>query len=179
MQPGNAERTNNREIATLVIRLTFFALTLVPLAALLMPWVTLDGTGETHSGIATLALAASSFSIYLYDVDPLQAATLTMGPAIIVVLAMVVSYYYHRRKSIYWAPPMMLGISIFVAWGTTDLVISTHAGLITVMGASALLVLHQILIRVQVAMQRRRMMPNVYRTLAVATGIGYYRWRET
>ncbi len=166
----------NKEVATLTIRLIAFAATLIPLAALAMPWVTLDGTGDTHSGVATIALLASPTGTYLYEVSALQAAILTIGPVLIGLLAIVTGYYYHRRKSVYWAPPLMLVIAVVVAYGTDDLVAVTQAGLVIVMAVAVLLTLHQAAIRLQVAMRRRQKLPVVYRTLAIATGIGYYRW---
>ena len=178
MQSGNAEGTWTREIATFAVRLTFFALTLVPLGALLLPWITLDGTGETHTGIATVALLASPVSAYLYEVNPLQAAALTIGPALIALLAMLTAYNYHRRKSIYWAPLAMLALACAVAYGTGELANKTHAGLSIFMATAIMLILHQTLIRLQVAMRRKGKLPKVYRALAIAGGIGYYRWRD-
>ena len=176
MQSGNADRTRTREIATFAVRLAYFALTIVPLGALLLPWITLDGTGETHTGIATVALLASPVSTYLYEVNSMQAAALTIGTALIALLAMLTAYYYHRRKSIYWAPLVMLALAL--AYGTSDLVNATHTGLFVVMATAVLLILHQTLIRLQVAMRRKGKLPKVYRALAIAGGIGYYRWRD-
>ena len=178
MQSGNADRTRTSEITTFAVRLAFLALTLVPLGALLLPWITLDGTGETHTGIATVALLASPVSAYLYEVNPMQAAALTIGTALIALLAMLTAYNYHRRKSIYWAPLAMLAIAGAVAYGTGELANATHAGLSMVLATAVLLILHQTLIRVQVAMRRKGKLPKVYRLLAIASGIGYYRWRD-
>jgi hypothetical protein len=179
MTPGTTANATKREMATFTIRLAFFILTLVPLAAFLLPWLTLNGTGETHTGISTVALLASPLRTYLYEVNLIQAGTLTMGPAIIGLLAMATSYSYHRRKSIYWAPLVMLAIAIYFPYGTVHLVDTTHIGLGTVAAIAAVLVMHQTLIRIQVALRRRGKLPSVYRSLAVATGIGYYRWGET
>ena len=178
-QSGNPAHTKTTEVATFVMRLVFFVVTIVPLGAFLMPWVTLDGTGETHTGISTVALLASPVNTYLYEVAPLQAATLIIGSALIALLAMLISYRYHQRKSIYWAPPAMLAITIAVVYGTTELVNATHGGLVTIMVVAVLLILHQTTIRVQVAMRRKQKLPAVYRNLAIATGIGHYRWTET
>ena len=178
-QPGNSANNKGREVATFVMRLAFFVLSIVPLAAFLMPWVTLDGTGETHTGISTIALLASPVNTYLYEVAPLQAATLIIGTALIGLLAMLTSYRYHKRRSIYWAPMALLAITIAVVYGTTELVNATHGGPTTIMVVAVLLILHQTSIRVQVAMRRKQKLPAVYRILAIATGIGHYRWSET
>ena len=175
-QSGNANRPSFRETVTLAVRLAFFVLTLVPLGALLIPWITLDGTLENYTGIETVALLASPISTYLYEVNWVQAATLNIGTALIALLAMLIAYRYHKRKSIYWAPLAMLAFSVAVAFGTGDLVIATHAGPAVVMATAALLVLHQTLIRVQVGMRRKGKLPKVHRVLGIATGAGHYHW---
>ncbi len=169
----------SKEITTLTIRLIAFAVTLIPLAALAIPWVTLDGAGDTYSGIAVIAVPASPMSAYLYEVSALQAVILMLGPVLIALLAIVTSYYYHRRKSIPWGPPVMLAITLVIAYGTTDLVSEIQGGLVVVLAVAALLTLHQAAIRILVVMRRKRKLPAVYRTLAIATGIGPYRWSET
>ena len=110
--------------------------------------------------------------------SPLQGAILTLGPILIALLAIVTSYNYRRRRSIHWAPPVMLAVSLAIAYGATDLVTGTEPGLMIVMAVAALLTLHQIAIRVQVVLRRRMKMSMVYRTLAVTTGMGHYRWSE-
>ena len=171
-QAGNADRSKAAEIATLVVRLVFFVVTIVPLGAFLMPWVTLDGTGETRTGIETVALLASPVGTYLYEVNLVQAVTLTIGTALIALLAMLTAYNYHRRKSIYWAPLAMLMLAIAIVYGTGELATATHTGLSVVMAITVLLILHQTLIRIQVAMRRRGKLPKVRRALAIAAGIG-------
>lgn len=177
-QSGNVDQPRTREAITLAVRLAFFALTIVPLGAFLMPWVTLDGTRETHTGIETIALPASPIVDYLFRVTPVQAATLIVGTALIALLAMKIAYNYLRRKSIYWAPMAMLAMAIAVAFGTGELVNTTHAGLSIVIAVATLLLLHQTLIRIQVAMRRKGKLPKIHRFLAIVAGTGYYRWRD-
>lgn len=179
VQPCNRDQTMNRELVTFAIRLMAFVVTLAPLGALGLPWVTLDGTKETLSGVATIALLAPPMGIYLYEVSPLQAGILTVGPILVALLAILVSYNYHRRQSIYWAPPAMLAVAAAVTYGTADLVTATQAGLVITMAVAALLTLHQASIRIQIALQRRQKLPRVHRALAIATGMGHYRWSET
>jgi len=143
-----------------------------------LPWVTLDGTGESVSGVGAIALLVPPMSKYLYTVSPLQAALLIVGPILVTWLAIVISYNYRRRKSIYWAPPAMLVVAVAIPYGATDLVAATEPGLAIVMAVSVILMLHQIAIRVQVVLRRKMKMPVVYRALAVATGMGHYRWSE-
>ena len=168
----------NRELITLVMRLAAFVATLVPLAALALPWVALDGAEETVSGVGAIALLVPPMREYLFAVSPLQGAILTLGPILIALLAIITSYNYRRRRSIYWAPPVMLAVALAIAYGATDLVTGAEAGLMIVMAVAALLTLHQVAIRIQVVLRRKMKMPRVYRTLAVATGMGDYRWSE-
>lgn len=177
MQQGNQDKTRNRELATLVVRLMAFAVTLVPLVAMMQPWVILDGIEEPVSGIDAIALLVPPMSEYLFAVSPLQAALVTLGPIVVALLAVIVSDNYRRRKSVFWAPPVMLAVAAGITYGATDLVTGTEQGLTVVMGVSVLLTLHQIAIRIQVALQRKLKMPTIYRALAVATGAGHYRWR--
>ena len=168
----------DRELITLIMRLAAFVATLVPLAAMALPWVILDGTGEVVSGVGAIALLVPPMSEYLYAVSPLHAALLTLGPMLVALLATITSYNYRWRRSIYWAPPAMLIVAGAIAFGTADLITGTGPGLVIVMTVAALLTLHQIAIRVQVALRRKMKMPAIYRALAVATGMGHYRWSE-
>ena len=176
--PGGRDQTRRRELITLIMRLAAFVATLIPLAALALPWVTLDGTGEAVSGVGSIALLVPPMSEYLYAVSPLQATFLTVGPMLVALLAIITGYNYRRRKSIYWAPPAMLIVAGAIAFGTADLIAAAEPGLAIVMAVSILLILHQAAIRVQVVLRRKMKMPEVYRTLAVVTGMGHYRWSE-
>lgn len=177
-QSGSPDQTRSRELITLVMRLAAFVATLIPLAALALPWVTLDGTEEAVSGVGAVALLAPPMSEYLYTVSSLQATLLTVGPILVALLAIITGYNYRRRRSIYWAPPAMLIVSGAIAFGTADLITTTEPGLAIVMAVSVLLILHQAAIRIQVVLRRKMKMPEVYRTLAVVTGMGHYRWSE-
>ena len=177
-QPGNRDQTRDRELLTLIMRLTAFVATLIPLATLVLPWVVLDGTGEAVSGVGAIALMVPPTSEYLYAVSPLQAGILTVGPILVALLAIITSYNYRRRRSIYWAPPAILIVAGAIGYGTGDLITAIEPGLVAVIAVSALLTLHQIAIRVQVALRRKMKMPAVYRALAVVTGMGHYRWSE-
>ena len=46
-QSGNRNQTKNRELITLIVRLSVFVTALIPLAAMALPWITLDGTGRS------------------------------------------------------------------------------------------------------------------------------------
>ena len=174
-----ARVSKNRQIATLAVRLSAFAVTLIPLLALLLPWVMMDGNRDILSGIALVALLASPMREYLYQVDPMQAATLTMGPALIALLGIVTSHHYYRRRSIFWAPLMMLAIAMAIAYIADDLIYTIYEGLVVVIAVAMLLILHQAAIRLQVFLSNKCKFRRVSNILAIATGIGYYRWYES
>ena len=174
-----ARVSKNQQVATLVVRLSAFMVTLIPLLALLLPWVMMDGNRDILSGIGLVALLASPMREYLYQVDPLQAATLTMGPALIALLGITTSHHYYQRKSILWAPLMMLAIAMAIAFIASDLTSTIYEGLVVVIAVAILLILHQAAIRLQVFLNNKRKLRRVSNILAIATGIGYYRWSES
>ena len=178
MHQGSSNQSKARELVTMIVRLTAFVATLIPLVAMMQPWVTLDGIEEPLSGVDAVALLVPPMSEYLYTVSPLQAAVVTLGPIVVALLAVIISDSYRKRKSVFWAPPVMLAMAVAITYGTTDLITGTERGLTIVMAVSALLTLHQVAIRVQVGLQRKLKMRTVYRALAVATGTGRYRWSE-
>ncbi len=177
-QSGNRDQTRNSELITLIMRIAAFVATLIPLAAMALPWVVLDGTGEAVTGVGAIALLVPPTSEYLYAVSPLQASVLMIGPILVALLAIIISYNYRRRKSVYWGPPLMLIVAGAIAYGAADLVTAIEPGLVAAMVVSALLTLHQVAIRIQVVLRRRTKMPAVCRALAVVTGMGHYRWSE-
>ncbi len=174
-----ARVSKNQQIATLVVRLSAFAVTLVPLLALLLPWVMLDGNRDILSGVGLVALLASPMREYLYQVDLLQAAILTIGPILVALLVIITSHSYYRRKSIFWAPLMMLAIAMAIAFIAGDLINTIYEGLVLVIAVAILLILHQVAIRFQVFLSNKRRLRRVSNILAIATGIGYYRWSES
>ena len=175
---GGSSRRKGLEAVTFAIRLSAFAVTLVPFLALAAPWVTLDGIGEAHSGVDSMALLATPVAVYMYGVSPFQAGVVSVGPILVLLLAVIISYRYHRRKSVLWAPPTMFAVAMIISLGAGNFVVSTHYGLVLVMLASALLTLHQVAIRIYASLQKRQKLPTVHRALGVVTGAGRYRWSE-
>ena len=173
---SNLRISRSQQIITFIVRLIAFVVAVAPLPALLLPWVTLDGTREVRSGVEAVVMLASPMRDYLFTVDPLQASALTLGPVLIGLLAILISYRYYRRESIFWAPPAMLAAAVAIPYVATDLIGATLEGLDVVIAAAIFLMAHQILIRIQVFLARRQRWPRVYRTLAVAIGIGYNPW---
>ena len=58
-----------RRTVTLTIRLVAFAVTMAPLGALFLPWITLDGSARVRTGIGCVALLVSPIRDYLFAVD--------------------------------------------------------------------------------------------------------------
>ena len=175
---GRNARGRERGALTFAVRLIAFAVSLVPFPALVAPWVALDGLEGTYNGVDSMALLVTPTAVYMFGVSPLQAAIVSVGPILILLLAIITSYNYHRRRSIPWAPPAMFAVAMAISLGAGSFVVSTHYGLVLVMLASAFLILHQLAIRIHVALQKRQKLPTIHRALAVATGAGRYRWSE-
>ena len=176
---SSRRNTKSKQAVTLAVRLFAFIATLAPLLSLLLPWVMLDGTREILSGVGMIALLGSSMREYLYQVDPIQAAMVTIGPILIALLAIITSHSYYRRRSIFWAPLAMLATAMAIAFMTQDLVNAIYEGIAIVIIVSILIILHQGAIRIQVTLRRKRKLPKMSNILAVATGIGYYKWPDT
>lgn len=151
---------------------------MVPLVALLLPWITLDGSARADTGVTCIALLVSPIRDYLFAVDPVQAALVTIGPVLIALLSIVTSIHYYRRRSIVWTPPALLAVALAMTFLTPDLVIGIHDGLRLVTVVAVLLMAHQGAIRLQVASRRNRNLSWASGPLAVATGIEQHRGRR-
>ena len=149
-------KVNPTAIVTAVIRLLWFTLSVSPFAGLFLPWITLDGSGETLTGVSSIGLLTSPVRDYLFGVNPVQAALLTLGPVSIVLLTIITGSRYGKRRSMYWAPPLILVLTLCIVYLTADLVSATHEGLDAVAVISISLVLHQLAIRIYVVMRGRQ-----------------------
>ena len=161
----------SRDVITTVVRTVTFIVTMIPLAALFMPWATLDGSVGTRSGVGCIALLASPVREYLMAVDLVQAVVVTFGPALILLLSVVTGSYYYRLRSIFWAPVGMLAIALATIYLTANLVSFTHLGPYIVVIAAALTLLHQAGIRLQVATRSNRRFSWLSGPLAMAMGM--------
>ena len=117
-----------RRTVTIAVRLVAFAVAMAPLAALFMPWITLDGNQRSYTGVTSVALLVSPIREYLYAVDPVRAAIVTLSPLLIVLLSIVTSSYYYKRRAILWAPPAILAVALAVIYMTADLTNGLHLG---------------------------------------------------
>ena len=161
----------SRDVITAAIRIITFLVTVIPLAALFTPWVTLDGSVGTRSGVGCIALLASPVREYLLAVDSVQTAVVTLGPALVLFLAVVTGSYYHRLRSIFWAPAGMLAIALATIYLTGNLVSYTHVGPNIVVVTAVLILLHQAGIRLQLATRRNSKLSWLSGPLAIATGM--------
>lgn len=151
---------------------------MAPLAALFLPWITLDGSAKVRTGVTCVALLVSPIRDYLFSVDPIQAALVTLGPIALALLSIVTSNHYYRRRAVIWAPPVMLAVALAMIYLTPDLVSYVHDGLRLVTLVAILLFLHQVAIQVQVATRRNRRLSWASGPLAIATGIEQHRSRR-
>ncbi len=168
-------KTSVEEAIIVTVRLVTFGVTLIPFGALFLPWVTMDGSGETRTGVTSISLLASPVRDYLFEVDPIQAAIVTIGPVAVVLLTIITGSRYYSRRSTPWTPLLMLATVLAITYLTADLISVTHEGLSVVTAAAVLLILHQVAIRLQVAIRRRSPYSKAAGTLAIATGIAYRR----
>ena len=164
-------RLGVRRAVAVSVRLVAFAVTIVPLAALFLPWITLDGSEKSHTGVACIALLASPIREYLYEVDPVHAVIVTLSPVLVVLLSIVTGSRYYKRRAVFWAPPALLLVALAVTYLTSNLVSNVHEGPWIAASAAIALTLHQAAIRLQVTTRRSRKLSWASGPLAVATGI--------
>ena len=167
---------------TLLMRLLTFVVALMLGGAFFLPWIRLDGEGEAHSGAELISLLLTPDVQYLYAISPVQTGVL-IGCTVLTILATVlVVFRYSRRKSAILATMVVLASCIAIIYATGDLAANTGArtyiGLTGTIGLSAILLIHQSLIKLRTRLYQRRKLPSVYRVLGVATGSGYYRWND-
>ena len=173
---------NLRELATFTMRLVAFAATLAIMGAFFLPWARLDGMNEASSGAELVALVVSPTANYLFAVSTLQAVVLVGCPALLILSATMVMAKYAQRKTAPFATCLVFASSVSVAYGAPDLTASNelgaYVGLSLIVVLSAVLLVHQALIKLRENLYHRRRLPTVYQALSVLTGSGHYRWSE-
>jgi hypothetical protein len=183
MQRTERPHQDWREIVTVAMRLVAFGVTLAVICAFSLPWVRLDGMQEVYSGVALPVLAISPVVEYLFAVAPVQTGVLIGCPVVIILFAVIVAGAYAQRRTAIWATVIVLASAIAIIYGTQDLVDSSgpgkQVGLSTVVVLSAVLLAHQLLIKLRTKLLQDGRLPSIYRSLSIITGTGYYRWRET
>lgn len=171
-----------REIATLGARSFFFIAAMGILGGFWLPWVQIDGMKEPSTGIQLMVLAVTPSLDYLRSASPISAGCLIVGPLGILLLSVWVIVRYVQRRTAIFPTVAVLVVAVGIPRVASGLLVQGVAGygvglqLIIVVGW--LLLAHQCLIKVSTALRTRRKFPVLYRTLAAATGSGYYRWSE-
>ncbi len=171
-----------RERTTFAMRLITYLATLAIMGAFFLPWTRLDGMSQASSGAELIVLAVSPSFNYLVAVSTLQTAVLIGCPALLISSATFVSVKYARRQTAPLATCLVFASSVSVTYGTPDLTTSsgfgTLVGLTLIVVLSAVLLIHQGLIKLRGKLYDRRKLPTAYQALSVITGSGHYRWSE-
>ena len=162
---------SSRDVVRTAVRIVTFVVAMIPLAALFTPWVTLDGSVGTRSGVGCIALLASPVRDYLLAVDFMQAAVVTLGPALIFLLSVVTGSYYYRLRAVFWAPVGMLLVALATVYLAANLVSVTQVGPYIVIVAAVVILLHQAGIRLQLATRRNSKLSWLSGPLATVTGM--------
>ena len=171
-----------REIATLGARILFFMLALGVLGGFWLPWVQIDGMKESSTGVQLMVLVVTPTLDYLRSASPIGAVSLIGGPLGILLLGLWVVVKYAQRRTAIIPTIAVLVVAVGIPQLASGLLVQGIAGygmgLQLIIVAGCLLLAHQSLIKVSTALRTRRKLPVLYRTLAVVTGSGYYRWSE-
>ena len=174
---------NLHEVLTLLMRLFTYVAALMIGGAVFLPWMRLDGESEAHSGAELIGLLFTPSVQYLYAVSPVQTVVLVGCPILVVLSTFLVIFKYSQRKSAILATLVILASCIAIIYVTRDLADNagdrTYVGLTGTISLSAVLLVHQGLIKLRTRLYQGRKLPIVHRVLGVVTGSGYYRWSES
>ena len=174
---------NWREYMTLSVRVTTFALAVGILGAFWFPWISVDGMDNASRGIDLLAMLASPQAKYLTAASPISAGFLLVCPIGVMALGIWVSSRYVRRRAAIPATAALLALAAGLPYGASGLLEHGdpvfRTGLAWIVATAAVLLVQQVLIKVSTRLRTRQKFPSLYRTLAVFTGSGFYRWRES
>ena len=172
---------DKREVATFVMRLLGFAVTLAVIGTFFLPWLRLDGAAEARSGVALPTIAATPMVEYLFAVAPAQAGVLVGCPVVMFVFAVRVALAYARRRTAVASTVIVLAAALALVYGTRAIADShdpIQSGLVGVISLSVVLLVHQLLIKLSRRLLESRRFPALYRGLTTVTGTGRYRWRD-
>ena len=171
-----------REAVTLGVRMLFFVLSLGILGGFWLPWVQIDGLPRSSTGIQLMGLVGTPSWDYLLAVSPVSAGSLIAGPAGIVVFGLLVVSKYVRRRTAIVPTMAVLAIAVGLPHVASSLLAHSEAGyeigLQLILATACLLLAQQFLIKLTTKLRTMRKAGRLYRSLAVATGSGHYRWSE-
>lgn len=171
-----------RETVTLGVRVMFFVLALGILAGFWLPWMRIDGFREDSTGIQLMVLVATPSWGYLMMVAPVSAVCLIGGPVGILAFGLRVVVQYVRRRTAIISTTAVLVIAGGLPHVVSGFLPHGEAhyqwGLQLIIAIACLLLAQQLLIRFTAKLRTMRKAHVLYRTLAVATGSGRYRWSD-
>ena len=158
----------------MVMRTLSFIATLVLIGSVALPWLRLDGFDEPSLGLELIAMSVSPMGKYFFSVSPIQTGILVAGPALVLGLAFRVALKYAQRRRAMFTTAAILAASLVMTYGLTGVVAQPscgpYLGLSLVMILSAVLLVHQALIKFATVLLRRNQWRPVYRTLRIVTG---------
>jgi len=171
-----------RETATLSVRLFSFAASLGILGCFWLPWVHIDGTGESSTGAELIALTAAPSLEYVWVASPVSAGVLIGGPVAIFLFGLLIASRYAQRQTAIFSTLVVLAVVVGLPQVARSLLSGGDpgygAGLVLIIVLAGLLLAQQLLIKATTVLRIRRKFPALYRTLTVATGAGPHRWSE-
>lgn len=163
-----------QSILNITMRILSFVATLGLVGSFALPWVRLDGFEEPRNGFQVLAMSISPVARYFFNVSPIQTGVLVGGTLFMLALALRVSMQYARRKTSMFATAGVFALSLTVTYGVPGADVydagSPYVGLTLASILSAMLMLHQSLVKFATGLMMRRMWNPVYRTLRMVTG---------
>lgn len=172
-----------REYTTLSVRVTTLVLALSILGAFLFPWVSVDGMERASRGVDLFAVLASPTLQYLYAAAPIEATVLLGSPILIMAFGIRVAVQYVRRMTAILATAAVLVLAAGLPYGASGLLADGDPvfrfGLAWIVASAAVLLVQQVLIKITTMLRTKQKWRPIYRTLAIITGSGFYRWRET
>ena len=178
---NEAPRQSWRESTTFAMRLVAFAVSLAIMGAFLLPWVKLDGESDVRTGTGLMTLAISPARDYLTMVAPIQTVVLIACPVAMLIFAIILAAKYAQRKTALFATAAILASAIAIIYGARGLIdgsgFNAEVGLSLIVILSALLLVHQALIKIRARLRIKRKLPAVQRALFIITGSGHYRYR--
>ena len=166
------------------MRLFTYVVALMIGGAVFLPWMRLDGESEAHSGAELIGLLFTPNVQYLYAVSPVQSCCASRLPNIGSLGYFPSDFQIQSTEECHpLATLVILASCIAIIYATRDLAANagdrTYIGLTGTISLSAVLLVHQGLIKLRTKLHQGRKLPIVHRVLGVITGSGYYRWSES
>ena len=179
--PANSA-ANWQNIASWMVRLVTFGSTMLLIGVVFLPWLRLDGINDASTGAELTALVASPMVKYLFLVSPIETAVMIVCPVLAMALAVRIAMRYAKRRTALYSTIGLLTAAIAVTVGTFKLTSAVapdpYVGLDLILCLSALLLAHQVVIKLRRAILSPKWMPEfVGPAMCIITGSPYERWK--